>query len=135
MNDSVKRRISIVFLSLGIVIGLFGWVAVPTRMSAFGVDESRITTILDVGCLILFGPVCVVAFWKRKIAGVVFVVLSILWALSTLIQLCVYGYDITNPGPLACLFIFACFGAFTVMTEQVGWPTILKSSMPSSHER
>lgn len=133
MTDSTKRAVSIAFFWLGMVLGLAAWVALPKMIAAMGRNDSSLSAVLSIACMVLFLPLCILAFWKRRVAGLGFLLLAVMWTGSIFLQ---YHFEVTHHvigrsfAGDASVFgyspVFLLFGVFAIGTEGAGWPPMRK---------
>lgn len=115
------------------VLGLAAWAATPTTIFAVGKNDSSLSVVLSVSCMVLFLPLCVFAFWKRRVAGLGFLLLAVMWTGSIFLQ---YHFEMTHHvigrsfAGDASVFgyspVFLLFGVFAIGTEGAGWPPMRK---------
>jgi hypothetical protein len=133
VNDSAKRAVTVAFFSLGATLGLYGCAVTPKTIFVIGNNDSPLAALLGIPCLILFTPLCVFAFWKRRVAGICFFLLAVMWTSSNFLQ---YFFELSHRikgvsladsiRMLIFSVLFLVFAAFALVTETAGWPPLKK---------
>lgn len=133
MAQSARQPLSTAVFSIGAACGLVG--CGIAALSIFSVSENDSALSLSLGwpCLMLFAPICLLALWHRRIAGVLFLLSAASWTASVLIQhrfRVVAGLPTHSVGEelgnLIHTVIFASFAAFSLMVHEEDGRIVIK---------
>jgi hypothetical protein len=142
-KENAKRAISLAVWGLGILGGLWGCLAYVGTMFVVGENDSAQEVRALTFALATPLPACILALWKRTIAGGWLMFAGVYYTYGMLVernymievrhfpdQLSVpktVEASLTIAGPLLAL------GAFGIITGVLGWPSLwIRQSQPSS---
>jgi hypothetical protein len=120
---TTKDPVLIVVFSLGAILGLIGWSAIPQALFTLGPNDSTLSLLLAVLCLFLFMPLCFLAFWKLRLAGYCFLLLTVVWTTSIIVQ-CLFeksrghAWAANEFGALVYSAGFLFFGVFALRADR-----------------
>jgi hypothetical protein len=143
MKNSVKRIVSALVLGIGLTYSLIGCAVFPRAVFVIGANDSAASIVALLTCFPGFFFASVLAFWKRRIAGVVMMILPVIWLWGLLDErsymlnvrhfpqegFFIYLWEILQP----CLPVLA-LGAFALFTGIAGWPEVVGKGSQSSEE-
>ena len=140
MDHKAQRDLSVLVFSVGICLGVLGCLAAPKAIFTLGINDCTSEWIAAFLCPTTFMPTCILALWRRRIAGVWFLVLTAIWIYAMIAErhymTTVRRFpDQGTPAFLetllpACVLLF--FGLFALGTERAGWPRIIKRAEQAS---
>ena len=124
MVNTRKNPIVVTVFSLGAIFGLVSFGLATMALFTLGQNDSQIASLMAFSCMFLFLPLCFLAFWKLRLAGFCFLVLTVLWTSSILVQYHFentrgMGHSLTDSGGLliySALFLF--FGVFALKVDR-----------------
>jgi hypothetical protein len=133
MTPSAKQPVSTAVFSIGAACGLIGCGMATLSLFTVGQNDSALALWLGWPCLMLFSPVCLLALWHRRFAGICFLLAAVSWTASVFIQ---HRFRVaaglpTNSfgeefGNLIYTVIFASFAAFAFIVREVDGRIVAK---------
>lgn len=142
-NDRVKKFVSFVVFGLGMLGGLWGWLAYAGAMFTVGVNDSIQEVLALTFAFATTLPACVVALWRRLAAGVWLTFAGCYLPYAAVAQ---RNYMIqvrhfqdqptvlkTIEGFLPYSIVLIGIGLFAVITEHLKWPRLIGNRQPSDY--
>ena len=134
LNEALKRRISLAVWGFGILCGLWGCLAYTGAMFVVGINDSPQEIRAMTFALATPLPACILALWKRVIAGVwlvfsgVYYVYGLLAQRTYMIEVRHFSNQLSVSKTVEASLIFTApliaLGAFGIITEFLKWPSM-----------
>jgi hypothetical protein len=125
MPPSQQQPVSTAVFSIGAACGLVGCGMAVLSLFSVGQNDSALALWLGWPCLMLFSPMCLIALWHRRVAAAFFLLATVSWTTSVLIQHR-FSVSIGLPtkslteefGTLVYTVVFAGFAAFAIFFRE-----------------
>jgi hypothetical protein len=143
MTERSLRAISASVFGFAVLGGLWSCAALLPATFTIGVNDSPLATPILLSVLASILPCCLLAFWRRRIAGIMLLLGAFAWLLGILIQ---RSYMLTErhfPQPsvprelISGIYIAApllAIGFFAIITKARNWPEVLGNSQTRVNE-
>lgn len=132
-EERMRRIVSAIVFGLGLVYGLVGCAVLPGMAFCIGSNDTKAEVVAIMVCLPGMFWAAILSFWRRRMAGIVFLSLSAIWLYGMFSE---YLYMRKDPcadpgqamselqgGIVQCLPLWL-LGGFALWTAWRGWPEI-----------